>query len=198
MSNISRISQKAAQRLRNYVNRLPACVRKGFYRLLGAQIGQTFLPPCAMNWPHKVTIGNNCRFEPDIVFKHDDFWTSGRSIIIGNNVFLGRGVEFNIRSGIEICDDALIAAGCRFIDHDHGFQSRAIPMKSQEQPEAAISVGVDTWLGADVIVLKGVNIGRGAIVAAGSVVDKNVPDYEIWGGVPARKIKDRPSEPESS
>ena len=52
-------------------------------------------------------------------------------------------------------------------------------------------IGNDVWLGLNVIVKKGVVIGDGAIVGAGSVVTKNIPPYEIWAGVPAKKIKER-------
>lgn len=49
----------------------------------------------------------------------------------------------------------------------------------------------NVWLGANVVVLTGVTIGAGAVVAAGAVLTKPVPPFEIWGGVPARKIGDR-------
>ena len=47
------------------------------------------------------------------------------------------------------------------------------------------------WIGANAVILKGVEIGRGAVVAAGAVVTKNIPPNEIWGGVPAKKIGER-------
>jgi len=49
----------------------------------------------------------------------------------------------------------------------------------------------DVWIGTAAIIMSGVTIGRGSIVAAGSVVTKDIPSCEIWGGVPARKIRDR-------
>lgn len=52
-------------------------------------------------------------------------------------------------------------------------------------------IGNDVWIGAGVIVLRGATIGDGVILAAGSIVRGNVPSYEIWGGVPAKKIKNR-------
>ena len=57
--------------------------------------------------------------------------------------------------------------------------------------EAEIVLEEDVWLGVNVVVLKGVRIGRGAIVAAGAIVTKDVPSYEIWGGVPARRLGER-------
>ena len=58
--------------------------------------------------------------------------------------------------------------------------------------EAEIVLEDDVWIGADVTVLKGVTIHQGAIIAAGSVLTKSVGAFEIWGGVPAKKLRDRP------
>ncbi|MGZ5020707.1 MAG: acyltransferase, partial [Chthoniobacterales bacterium] len=67
-----------------------------------------------------------------------------------------------------------------------------VPMSQQTGgAEADIVVESDVWLGTNVIVLKGVRIDRGAIIAAGAVVTKSIPEYEIWGGVPAQKIGER-------
>ncbi len=92
--------------------------------------------------------------------------------------------------------DCLIASGCKFIDHDHGLSRRDLPVAPQvEGAKAAIFLEEDVWLGANVIVLKGTRIARGAVLAACSVVTDNEPPYEMWAGVPARKIGERPVEP---
>ncbi|MGL6153839.1 MAG: CatB-related O-acetyltransferase [Cetobacterium sp.] len=52
----------------------------------------------------------------------------------------------------------------------------------------------DVWIGNNVIIFAGIKIGSGSIIAAGSIVTKDIPDYEIWGGVPAKKIRDRYSD----
>lgn len=54
-----------------------------------------------------------------------------------------------------------------------------------------ISVGNDVWIGTDVLILGGVHVGDGSIIAAGAVVSSNIPEYAIYGGVPAKKIRDR-------
>ncbi|WP_231744109.1 acyltransferase [Stieleria neptunia] len=136
-------------------------------------------------------IGDSCIIEPGVLFKHDGIWSEGKSIIIGDRVFLGRFVEFNIRESISIGDDALIASGCKFIDHDHGYSDTVKPMNIQEGREAAIVIEENVWLGVNVTVLKGVTIECGAIVAAGAVVTKSIPRLEIWGGVPACKLGER-------
>lgn len=111
-------------------------------------------------------------------------------ILLGDRVFVGKGVEFNCRKQIRVGDDAMIAAGCRLIDCDHGTRPDAL-MRTQEVSCEGISVGKGAWLGAAVIVLKGVSIGDGAVVGAGSVLTKSVPAGEIWAGVPARFIRQR-------
>ena len=64
-------------------------------------------------------------------------------------------------------------------------------MGPQQGIEKAISIGNDVWLGCNVIVLKGVEIGDGAIIGAGAVVTKSILPNEIWAGVPAKKIGER-------
>jgi len=54
-----------------------------------------------------------------------------------------------------------------------------------------VYIDEDVWIGANVTILKGVHIGEGSIVAAGAVVTNSIGRYEVWGGIPARKIKDR-------
>lgn len=153
----------------------------------------TVLPKIYVTWPHQVSFGLRCVIEPLSVFKFDGIFSPGPSIFVGDQVFIGVGCEFNIRCGISIGAKALIASGCYFVDHDHDFSQKIIPMAEQTGGiEAPISIGRDVWLGARVVVLKGVAIGEGAIVAAGSVVNKSIPAYEIWGGIPARKLRDRP------
>ena len=168
-------------------------LRKRWYSLLGMKIGTgTALPKLYMTWPNQVAIGQNCILEHGIYFKFDGTWQPGPSIQIGNQVFIGSSCEFNISQGIDIGDNALIASGCRFIDHDHGMRL-GVPMNSQAGTKQAIRLGSDVWLGCDVVVLKGVEIGAGAVVAAGAIVTKSILPNEIWAGVPARKIGQRTS-----
>jgi acetyltransferase-like isoleucine patch superfamily enzyme len=64
-------------------------------------------------------------------------------------------------------------------------------MRLQRSIEKPIIIGNDVWIGANAVILKGVEIGDGAVVAAGAVVNKPIAAYEIWGGVPAKKIGQR-------
>lgn len=171
-----------------YFFKIKSFVRKTYYRAFGMKIGnQTKLPSIRITWPHQVSIGNNCVLERGIFFKYDGIWTKGPSICIGNNVFIGANCEFNISEKITIGCESMIASGCKFIDHNH---STAAILKENRGRDVhkEVKIGYDAWLGFNVIVLMGVEIGASAIIAAGSVVTKSVPANEIWAGVPAKKI----------
>jgi acetyltransferase-like isoleucine patch superfamily enzyme len=167
-------------------------LRKQWLRLQGARIGRgTLVPRLEVTWPHQLAIGARCLLHQGCVFEYcHGVWLPGPSIIIGDRVFIGRYCEFNIRQGIRLGNDCLVASGCKFIDHDHGMML-GTPMNVQAGPESEIVLEDDVWLGVNVVVLKGVTIGRGAVVAAGAVVTKSIPPYEVWGGVPARRIAQR-------
>jgi acetyltransferase-like isoleucine patch superfamily enzyme len=170
---------------------LTGIVRINLLRFQGASIGsKNIVPRIKTTWPHQIQIGSQCQLEQDIFFKFDGIWCPGPSIIIGDGVFIGTGVEFNIKNRITVGDNSLIASGARFIDHDHGTLSKAL-MRKQQCVEKPIQIGSDCWIGVNAVILKGVNIGNGAVIGAGAVVTKSVPPYEIWGGVPAIKIGTR-------
>ena len=190
-----RLLQKSLFRLRERTSTIVVQLfRRCYWRIQGMNIGSAVsLKKIFVTWPHQVSIGEHCNLEHDVFFKYDGIWQQGPSIIIGTRSFIGAYVEFNIRKKITIGADCLIASGCKFIDHDHGFTSRDINVNVQTHGvEGEIILEDDVWLGVNVIVLKGLKIGHGAIVAAGSVVTKSIPAYEIWAGIPARKISERP------
>jgi acetyltransferase-like isoleucine patch superfamily enzyme len=166
---------------------------KTFYlRLNGVSIGKnTHIETTDFTWFHKVKIGNNCTIEKNVSFRYEGFFTEGYAIEIGDKTFIGQNCEFNISEKITFGYYCAIASGCKFIDHNHGFESRNSYIGEQMPTNAPIFIGDDVWLGVNVVILKGVNIGRGAIVAAGSVVTKSIAPYEIWGGMPAKKIGER-------
>jgi acetyltransferase-like isoleucine patch superfamily enzyme len=175
---------------RHYANCI-SWFRKIRYTLLGMKIGKGIaLASVYVTWPHQVSIGANCILEHNTFFKFDGIWQQGPSIIIHNDVFIGNNCEFNISKGIEIGHHAMIASGCKFIDHDHGTAITS-SMNRQKAVVAPIFIGEEVWMGVNCVVLKGVKIGRGAVVAAGSVVIRDIGEYEIVGGVPAKYIRKR-------
>ena len=185
---------RAVFKVRSRTSRVVALIRTLWWRLLGMRVGTgTLLPKVYITWPHQVSLGAHCTVEQGAYFKYDGIWASGPRLVIGDHVFIGAGCEFNFKRGITIGSHCLIASGCYFIDHDHQSARRDLPMGTQtDGPEAPVALESDVWIGANVVLLKGVTIGRGAIVAAGAVVRHSIPPYEIWGGVPAKKIGERP------
>lgn len=166
-------------------------LRTIFYRVAGMEIGErTLLPRIHVTWPHQVKLGADCTIEHDVYFHFDGLYKPGPSILVGDCCFIGTGCEFNVCERVSLGNDCLIGAGTRFIDHDHNISGLG-PLPKIEGPCAPIHVRDHVWIGANVVVLKGVEIGQGAVVAAGAVVTKNIPPNEIWGGVPAKKIGER-------
>mgnify|MGYP000107432388 len=84
----------------------------------------------------------------------------------------------------------MIAPFCYLIDSNHQIK-KDILLNQQPMIAKNIIIKDDVWLGTSVKVLQGVKINKGAVVAAGSIVNKDIPEYEIHGGIPAKKIGKR-------
>lgn len=110
----------------------------------------------------------------------------GKNIHFGKNVFINSVCYFQDQGGIVIEDHVHIGPHCVLATMNHGIQ----PEDRATTYPAPIVVKKNAWLGASVVVCPGVTIGENAIVAAGSVVTKDVPDNTIVGGVPAKIIKE--------
>ncbi|MHB9292830.1 putative 2,3,4,5-tetrahydropyridine-2,6-dicarboxylate N-acetyltransferase [Hollandina sp. SP2] len=114
------------------------------------------------------------------------FYTDfGKNIRIGRNVFINSGCRFQDQGGISIGDGVLIGHNVVLATLNHDLA----PEKRATLHPAPIVIGTDVWIGASAIILPGVTIGDGAIIAAGAVVTKDVPANTIVGGVPAKIIK---------
>ena len=123
------------------------------------------------------------------VMKHTSF--ARRNIILGNNVQFGP--YCNVSVDATIGNNVLIAGRvCFLAGNDHSFDCpERLIWDSPRGEERPIVVEDDVWIGNGVNILGGVTIGCGSVIAAGAVVTKDVPPCEVWGGVPARKIRDR-------
>ncbi|MCA9034572.1 MAG: acyltransferase [Planctomycetaceae bacterium] len=138
-------------------------------------------------------MGSNVTVSEGTVLAFGDDQNGYGKLNIANNTWLGQ--YNNIRMGggdIAIGAGCLISQFCTLVASGHG-TDRNLPIQNQAPPQdrRGIRLGDDVWLGAGVTITPGVEIETGAIIGAGSVVTKNVPEYEIWGGVPAKKIADR-------
>lgn len=114
------------------------------------------------------------------------FYTDcGKNINVGKNVFINSGCRFQDQGGITIGDGALIGHNAVLATLNHDID----PQKRSTMHPAPITIGKDVWIGANVTVVPGVDIGDGAVIAAGAVVTQNVPPNVIAGGVPAKVLK---------
>lgn len=109
----------------------------------------------------------------------------GKNLTIGKNSFINFGCTFLDRGGIEIGDNVLIGPNCNILTTNHPLD----PKSRQATISKKITIQNNVWLGANVTILPGVTISENAIVAAGSVVTKDVPNNVIVAGVPAKIIK---------
>lgn len=115
---------------------------------------------------------------------------NGKGIKIKDNS--GLGINCYVRGPLEIGSDVMMGPDVMIFHADHAMSRKDIPMRLQgDTVSKPVIIGDDVWIGARVIILKGVHIGRGAVIAAGAVVTKNIPEFAIVGGVPARVLKYR-------
>lgn len=176
--------QSAPRRLKHILSLL-------FYRLIATHLPHSF-------WPGGIVfstlrrcsligmgcrVGSHCELEPriDVGFRPD--------IHIGDRCQINQGTS--IKSA-RIGNDVMIAPGVVLLDRQHNFSQTDIPMTQQGSSARLLTIiGDDTWLGQNVIVMPGIRIGTGVIVGAGSVVTKDLPDWSIAVGAPARVIRHR-------
>ncbi len=85
----------------------------------------------------------------------------------------------------------MMAPGVTIVTQNHETSDLSRPMRLQTAPKHKVTIGNDVWIGANVIILPGITIGNGCIIAGGAVVTKDVPDYADGGGNPAHVIKNR-------
>lgn len=131
-----------------------------------------------------ITLGDNVKISSFLARTQLSTGPDG-TLHIGKNVRINNGAVLSARQHIQIGDNCRIAPHATLMDSDfHGVDDR------DGQPKCApIVLENDVWIAQRAMVLKGVRIGQGAVVAAGAVVTKDVAPYTLVGGVPARVIR---------
>lgn len=112
-------------------------------------------------------------------------------LCIGPNTYVNRGVMFDAAEELAVGRDCAIGPGCYLTDHDHAWcpGRRPLELPLVTRPTR---LGDRVWLGARVVVLKGVTIGDDAVIGAGSVVTRDIPARALAVGVPARVVRHAP------
>jgi acetyltransferase-like isoleucine patch superfamily enzyme len=188
-------------------------LRRRLYAKLFARLGRQviFGRGIALRQPGRMILGNRVAIDDFVLL--DASGSSGQGLVLRDNVIVSRNsviqgktgpilidehsdigcnVVLSSTSGIYIGRSVLIASNCYIGGGRYRHDRVDVPMKEQGLcSRGAISIDDDVWLGAGVIVLDGVSIGKGCIIGAGSVVTGDIPPYSVAVGMPARVIRKR-------
>jgi len=159
------------------------------YNLIGRFLPRSYMPyACGSKRIRSFLVknfitkaGSNLKIETGALISPD--------VIIGNNSMIGENCR--VRKNVTIGNDVLMAPGVQLLSENHNFSSLDLPIREQGNIEGKIEIGNDVWIGTNAIILPNIKVGNHAIVAAGSIVTKDVPEYAIIGGNPAKVIKYR-------
>lgn len=155
-----------------------------------------------------ICLKTKCMFQKIIsiynceAINNEGSYISGQTIIANpKNIYMGKGSSINggqIRAGknakIVIGNNCILSYNVHIRADSHNYNEIDIPIKEQGNFEKDIIIGDDVWIGYGAQIMPGVHIGNGAIIGAGAVVTHDVEDYDIVGGVPAKKIRSRKDE----
>jgi acetyltransferase-like isoleucine patch superfamily enzyme len=183
--------KKIFLKILNSVIQLKFKKAKGFSVSLSAKVNFMGIRVIERN---SLKIGEKSIVEGDIVFDKDNC-----AIKIGGNTYIGKS-QIICAKKIEIGDNVLIAWGCTIVDHNSHSLSAIQRAKDvsdwyvnrkdwSDVARRPIKIGNNVWIGFNSIILKGVTIGEGAIVGAGSIVTKDVEPYTVVAGNPAKLIR---------
>jgi galactoside O-acetyltransferase len=181
----------------NFIRFLPGnsglAIRFLVYRRLFCSCGKKVIiaPGCYIRGGKNIILGDNIGIGLNAQVYAEG---SGKEQLkIGNYVFLNSNVMLNADLGgqIQIGNNVLIGPNVVIRASNHSFADPNVPIEQQGHVPGRIVIEDDVWLGANVVVLPNVTIGRGAVVAAGAVVTKDVAPFSVVGGVPARLISKR-------
>ena len=177
--------------LRRTALRLTSRARSIYYRSMGANIeGNGRL--------HGISIPRNWA---DITLEHGVTLDAGVTILcsgppkrdrirIGSGTYINRGTILDARNKLHIGRNVMIGPNCYFTDANHG-TAPGSSVKSQPMQLASVIIEDEAWIGAHVVILPGVRIGKGAVIGAGAVVTRDVPAGAISCGVPSRVTRQR-------
>ncbi len=130
------------------------------------------------------SIGENCDIETGITFHN---CKSFENLIIGNNSHIGKNCFFDLREKIVIGNNVVISMNCTFLTHID--MNKSFLRNFYHAVADPLKINDDCYIGANSIILQGIELRKKSFVAAASLVTKNVEPFTMVGGVPAKFIK---------
>ena len=115
----------------------------------------------------------------------------GVGIRVGDRSAIGAGSFVGGQGGVSIGEDVIIGPGVRIFSENHNYDSLERPIRTQGETRLGVTIEDDCWIGASALILDGITVGNGCVIAAGAVVTKDVPAFSVVAGVPARVIRSR-------
>jgi len=150
-------------------------------------------PPTTIMNEHHISIGEHTMVGPHVALSVG--MVEGQDALhspvvrIGDRCLIGRGSGIVAHFLIEIGDDVWTGHHVYITDQNHGYEDVSVPISRQSQPEKAVRIGNRSWIGHGSVVLPGVTIGHHVVIGANSVVTRDIPDYCVAVGAPARVIR---------
>lgn len=190
MGKISRIARQLYEHLLMWIpTSVGTRIRYIAYKPLFKVSGKfSFDTGVTINGFERIELGTNVNIMKNSYIYAND----GGSIKIGDNFSMNNNSQIDASSGlIVIGDDCLVGPNCVFRAANHVFDRIDIPINLQGHTYGKIIIENDVWFGSNCVITSNTKIGTGSIIAAGSVVTKDVAPYSIVGGVPAKLIKSR-------
>ena len=169
----------SSEQIHTFMNEMSEEARRITFRLNGSYHTQTEIKTLLQELFGPTTVPNSLHIFPPF---YTDF---GKNIHLGEHVFINACCHFQDQGGITVGDDCLIGHNVVFATLNHFIE----PAERASMHPAPIVLGKKVWVGSNSTILQGVTIGDNSIIAAGSVVTKDVPANTIVGGVPARILR---------
>jgi acetyltransferase-like isoleucine patch superfamily enzyme len=166
--------------------------RNLYYRILGVRLlGYVWMRQIEIpRNHHAIEIAAGVSLDRGVVLLCTGDASRSIKIRIGSGTYINRNTMLDASELLEIGRNCAIGPGCYLTDHDHG-NDPSIPPLAQPLISAPTRLGNEVWLGAHVVVLKGVTIGDRAVVAAGSLVTRDIAPDAVAVGVPAHIVRFR-------
>lgn len=153
---------------------------------IGDYVEINALSKCGVSIGDNVSILKNTIIECTGVIRN-----LGEGLVIGNNVGIAQNCFIQVRGSVVIGDNVIFGPYVSIFSENHNFINPDLPVSVQGETRKGVIIEEGVWIGTRATVLDGVVIGKNSIIAAGSIVNRDVPPYSIVGGIPAKVIRYR-------